>query len=113
MNLDRVIDRRGTASLKWDFQKRLAGEEGLLPLWVADMDFPAPRRVRAALRRRVRHGVFGYTREPESWFEAAAAWTRSRHGWDLVSGNGCWPAPAWSRPSTWPSWPSPPRASAW
>jgi cystathionine beta-lyase len=83
MNLDRVIDRRGTASLKWDFQKRLTGEEGLLPLWVADMDFPAPREVRAALRRRVRHGVFGYTREPESWFEAAAAWSRSRHGWDL------------------------------
>ena len=83
MNLDQVIDRRGTASLKWDFQKRLAGEEGLLPLWVADMDFPAPRQVRAALRRRVRHGVFGYTREPESWFEAASAWTRSRHGWDL------------------------------
>jgi cystathionine beta-lyase len=83
MNLDRRIDRRGTASLKWDFQKRLAGQEGLLPLWVADMDFPAPREVLAALRRRVRHGVFGYTLEPESWFQAAAAWTRARHGWDL------------------------------
>jgi cystathionine beta-lyase len=75
MNLDRLIDRRGTASLKWDFQKRLAGQEGLLPLWVADMDFPAPREVLAALRRRVRHGVFGYTLEPESWYQAAADWT--------------------------------------
>jgi cystathionine beta-lyase len=83
MNLDRLIDRRGTASLKWDFQNHLAGEEELLPLWVADMDFPAPREVRAALRRRVRHPVFGYTLEPESWFQAAAAWMRSRHGWDL------------------------------
>jgi len=83
MNLDRRIDRRGTASLKWDFQKRLAGEEGLLPLWVADMDFLAPRQVRAALRRRARHGIFGYTLEPESWYQAAAEWTRSRHGWEL------------------------------
>ncbi len=83
MNLDRRIDRRGTASLKWDFQKRLAGEEGLLPLWVADMDFPCPRQVQVALRRRVRHPVYGYTLEPESWYQAAAEWTRSRHGWDL------------------------------
>lgn len=83
MNLDRIIDRRGWSSLKWDFQKRLAGAENLLPLWVADMDFPAPPEVLAALRLRVEHGVFGYTLEPESWFEAAAAWTRARHGWEL------------------------------
>jgi cystathionine beta-lyase len=83
MNLDRRIERRGTASLKWDFQKRLAGEEGLLPLWVADMDFPSPREVQAALRRRIRHPVYGYTLEPESWYQAAMEWTRSRHGWDL------------------------------
>jgi len=84
MNLDRVIDRRGTSSLKWDFQKRLAGAENLLPLWVADMDFPVPPEVLAALRLRVEHGVFGYTLEPESWFEAAAAWTRARHDWELA-----------------------------
>jgi cystathionine beta-lyase len=83
MNLDRRIDRRGTASLKWDFQKSRTGMEGLLPLWVADMDFPSPRQVRAALRRRVRHGIYGYTLEPESWYQAAAEWTRARHGWDL------------------------------
>jgi cystathionine beta-lyase len=83
MKLDRRIDRRGTASLKWDFQKSRTGMEGLLPMWVADMDFPSPRPVRAALRRRVRHGIFGYTLEPESWYEAAAEWTRARHGWNL------------------------------
>ena len=112
MNLDRLIDRRGTASLKWDHRKPLAGKEELLPLWVADMDFPAPRQVLAALRRRVRHGVFGYTLEPESWFEAASAWVLSRHAW-TSSATGCWPVPEWSPPSPWPSWPSPPRATAW
>ena len=82
-DFDRILDRRGTASLKWDFQKRLAGMEGLLPLWVADMDFPAPPEVIEALRQRAEHGVFGYTLEPESWFEAAASWTLARHGWRL------------------------------
>jgi cystathionine beta-lyase len=80
---DRVIDRRNTASLKWDFSKRLTGREGLLPLWVADMDFPAPQEVLEALRRRVEHGVFGYTLEPESYFQAAMDWVLRRHGWKL------------------------------
>ena len=81
--LDRVIERGGTASLKWDFQKRFTGLEGLLPLWVADMDFPAPPQVVEALRERVEHGVYGYTLEPESWFAAAMEWMHQRHGWRL------------------------------
>lgn len=80
---DRVIDRTGTASLKWDFQREITGEDGLLPLWVADMDFPAPPEVIEALRRRAGHPVYGYTREPESWFEAAMEWVLRRHGWAL------------------------------
>jgi cystathionine beta-lyase len=80
---DRIIDRRNTASLKWDFSKRFTGREGLLPLWVADMDFAAPREVLEALRRRVEHGVFGYTLEPESYFQAAMDWALRRHGWRL------------------------------
>jgi cystathionine beta-lyase len=80
---DRIIDRRDTASLKWDFSKRFTGREGLLPLWVADMDFAAPREVLEALKRRVEHGVFGYTLEPESYFQAASDWMLRRHGWRL------------------------------
>ncbi len=80
---DRVIDRRGTASLKWDYSRRYTGLEGLLPLWVADMDFPAPPEVLQALRRRVEHGIFGYTLEPESYFQAAMDWMLRRHGWML------------------------------
>jgi cystathionine beta-lyase len=80
---DRIIDRRDTASLKWDFSKRFTGREGLLPLWVADMDFTAPREVQAALRRLVEHGIYGYTLEPESYFQAAMDWQLRRHGWKL------------------------------
>jgi cystathionine beta-lyase len=80
---DRVIDRRGTASLKWDYSRRFTGLKALLPLWVADMDFPSPPEVLQALRRRVEHGIFGYTLEPESYFQAAMDWVLHRHGWRM------------------------------
>ncbi len=80
-NFDRIIDRRGTSSLKWDFSARFTGREGLLPLWVADMDFEAPQEIREAIEQRARHGIYGYTVEPESWFDAARQWLERRHGW--------------------------------
>lgn len=58
-NLDHVIERRGTDSLKWNRFK-----QDIIPLWVADMDFPSPEPVINALRQRVEHGVFGYGTEP-------------------------------------------------
>jgi cysteine-S-conjugate beta-lyase len=82
-DFDRVMDRRGTGSVKWDYEKQFTGMTGLLPLWVADMDFPAPPEVMEAIRRRIGHPVFGYLREPDSYFEAAAAWISRRHGWTV------------------------------
>jgi cystathionine beta-lyase len=82
-DFDNLPDRRGTASLKWDFGGRIAGREGLLPLWVADMDFAAPPAIVDAVARRAAHGVFGYTLEPESYFEAAMRWLADRHGWNI------------------------------
>ena len=55
-DFDTVIDRRGTATLKWNKY----GED-VLPLWVADMDFVSAEPVLRALHRRVDHGIFGYT----------------------------------------------------
>jgi cysteine-S-conjugate beta-lyase len=80
-DFDTLPTRRGTASLKWDFGGRIAGREDLLPLWVADMDFVAPSFIAEAVTRRAAHGVFGYTLEPESYFEAAIGWLARRHGW--------------------------------
>ena len=82
-DFDTLPDRRGTASLKWDFGGRIAGREGLLPLWVADMDFAAPPAIAEAVARRAAHGVFGYTLEPDSYFEAAMRWLAERHGWNV------------------------------
>jgi cystathionine beta-lyase len=82
-DFDTVVDRRGTGSVKWDYEKQFTGTTGLLPLWVADMDFPAPPEIMQAIRHRVDHRVFGYVREPDSYFEAAAAWFAQRHEWSI------------------------------
>jgi cystathionine beta-lyase len=82
-DFDRLVDRRGTGSLKWDYSKKLAGIEGLLPLWVADMDFPVPPEILEAVEQRVHHGIFGYTLEPDSYFDALIAWLSRRHQWEV------------------------------
>jgi cysteine-S-conjugate beta-lyase len=78
-----VIERRGTSSLKWDYDEKFCGRGGQLPLWVADMDFAAPPEIVRAVEKRVAHPVYGYTLEPESYFEAARAWLCRRHGWEV------------------------------
>lgn len=78
-----VIDRRGTASVKWDLADRLFGGQGLLPLWVADMDFVSPKPVIDALAGRARHGVFGYSACMDGYYDAALSWMHERHGWQL------------------------------
>lgn len=78
-NFDEVIPRRGTNSLKWD----CATEEGVLPMWVADMDFRAAQPIVDALQKRVEHGVFGYTQVPDAYYEAVINWFDRRHGWQM------------------------------
>ncbi len=68
--------RRGTASVKWD----TPSEEGVLPLWVADMDFRVAPAIVEALRRRVDDGVFGYALPPPAWHESLSRWLSRRHG---------------------------------
>ena len=78
-DFDRVIDRRGTNSDKWDKYEGRA----VLPLWVADMDFISPPAVLSALHRRVDHGVFGYTRAPQALQETVVAMLADDYDWDV------------------------------
>ncbi len=78
-NFDEVVNRRGTFSTKWDTIRR----EGVLPMWVADMDFRTAPCVIEAVRRRVDHGVFGYTHVPDEYYEALSGWFRRRHGFRI------------------------------
>lgn len=74
-------DRRGTNSNKWNHLTGRFTREGLLGLWVADMDFAAPACVREALRRKVDFGVFGYDTAPYSYYEAFIRWEKTYHGY--------------------------------
>lgn len=77
-DFDTIVDRRDSYSLKWDVA------EHELPMWVADMDFKTAPEIQAAIEKRAAHGVFGYTRVPEAWYEAYRYWWREYHSWDIL-----------------------------
>lgn len=77
-DFDEIIPRRGTNSYKWD-----SAQEDVLPMWVADMDFRTAPAVVEALRKRVEHGIFGYTKVPSAYYEAVTGWFAHRHGWQI------------------------------
>lgn len=80
-DFDKIIDRRGTYSLKYDFAAENNRGEDDLPLWVADMDISTPPEVIAALKERAEHGIFGYTMPKRDYFSVVSGWFESRHGW--------------------------------
>ena len=86
-DFDRPVERRGTGSLKWNFAVERGKPANVLPLWVADMDFPSPPCVTEAIRRMADHGIFSYAEAKADYFEAVAGWFHRRHGWE--------PKPEW------------------
>ncbi|MCM1100650.1 MAG: pyridoxal phosphate-dependent aminotransferase [Clostridium sp.] len=82
-DFDTVIERRGTDCLKYDLAARRGKPEGILPLWVADMDFKTSEKILDAIRKRTEHGIFGYTESGAGCFDAVAGWMSRRHGWEV------------------------------
>ncbi|MCL1805099.1 MAG: pyridoxal phosphate-dependent aminotransferase [Clostridiales bacterium] len=82
-DFDAVPDRRHTGSLKYDSAKRHGYPEDVLPLWVADMDFPAAPPILDALRQRVNHGVFGYAEPWDSYYQSIIDWWGAWHGYPV------------------------------
>lgn len=78
-NFDEFVNRRGTNSVKWDEEK----EDGIIPLWVADMDFLAAPAIRRAVEERAKHGVFGYAIVGDSYYDAITNWFKRRHNWAI------------------------------
>lgn len=81
-DFDRIIDRRGKNSAKWDEHFIGKGDSELLPFWVADTDFSAPECVQQALLSCVQHNIYGYTTPPSGCAQAAADWQKRRHGFE-------------------------------
>lgn len=85
IHFDEIVERRNTDCLKYDFAVRRGLPEGVLPLWVADMDFPTSSLILDALQERVAHGIFGYTETQENYTEIVAAWLKKHHGMEIKS----------------------------
>jgi cystathionine beta-lyase len=97
-DFDQEINRKETQSakwgviqdpddpLRWHATDDYFGEDRILPLWVADMDFAAPRPVVDVLTRRAQHGIYGYTVRTGSYDRAVVAWMKRRHGWEIDPG---------------------------
>lgn len=94
-DFDREINREGTSSVKWEFHvhsgaaerwedtKADRGEDRVLAMWVADMDFRCPEPVIQALRDRVEHGIFGYSAKTDEYVSAVGDWFARRHNWTV------------------------------
>ena len=76
-DFDKLTDRSGTLSYKWDVKP------GELPMWVADMDFEVASPIKRAIVDRAEHGIFGYTATPDAYFEAISAYWERRHGYRI------------------------------
>ncbi|MED1604025.1 pyridoxal phosphate-dependent aminotransferase [Cytobacillus kochii] len=78
-----IFDRKNTSSVKWELTKTVFGEEDVLPMWVADMDFKPPKEVTNALQKRLDHGIYGYTFASPSLPKVIKDWVSVHHGWDI------------------------------
>jgi cystathionine beta-lyase len=82
-DFDKRIDRTNKASYKWDQSEKLFGRSDILPLWVADMDFEAPKEVVEAITQRAELGIYGYTIRTQSFYDAIIGWLSRRHQWKI------------------------------
>ncbi len=90
-DFDRQLALKGTHSSKYDAIEREFGRDDpdMIPMWVADMDFPAAPPILAAVQREVNRGYLGYFTNPKPVAEAVAGWYHKQHGWAVD--------PAWVR----------------
>ena len=82
-DFDTVCDRRNTGCAKWDGVKRIFGSEDVIPMWVADMDFPAAEPIVKALQARAQHPFYGYTMPPASLTETVVDRVKRKFGWKI------------------------------
>ena len=85
MDFDEVIDRRGTHSSKWDSMEELYGvsPDSGLSMWVADMDFRAPKIIQEKLHEINSHGIYGYYGDHKEYTNSIKWWMKNRHNWEI------------------------------
>lgn len=78
-NFDKLTERRGTGCVKWDEMT----DKDIIPMWIADMDFPVAPAIHEAIKRRASHPVFGYTYVQDDYYNAVISWFKRRHQWHI------------------------------
>ncbi len=82
-NFDTVISREGTGSMKWDTIETVFGNSEVLPMWIADMDFPVAEPIISAVKKRLEHPIFGYTKPWKSLLDSVVERMKKKFGWDV------------------------------
>lgn len=82
-NFDKIIDRKGTASVKYDLRNLIFNNPEVIPMWVADMDFETPDFIREAIIARANHPVYGYTFRSDAYHQSIINWLKKRHDWNI------------------------------
>ena len=80
-DFDQIIDRKGTGCIKYDSASEFGKPEGLIPLWIADMDFRVAEPIVEALKKKADYGVLGYEKPSSTYFDAVSGWFSRRFGW--------------------------------
>lgn len=80
-NFDKIINRKGTNCLKYDYAVERGKPADVLPLWVADMDFTVSEEITKSLHAAVDHGIYGYTRPKDAYYNAITNWMEKNHNW--------------------------------
>ena len=81
-NFDKIINRKGTNCLKYDFAVERGKPAEVLPLWVADMDFQVSEEITKSLHVAVEHGIYGYTQPKDPYYNAIMNWMKKNHQWE-------------------------------
>lgn len=81
-DFDKVVDRKNTRAIKWDNQVANISND-VLPMWVADMDFPCPKEVHEAIIKRANHPVFGYNYANEETYNLIVDRIKEKFNWDI------------------------------
>lgn len=82
-DFDKIIDRTGTGDIKHMDLQRNYGRTDLVPMWIADMEWETPQFITDALKERMNHSLFGYTKTPADYWSVIAKWIHDRHQWDV------------------------------
>jgi len=82
-SFDEIIDREGTACVKWDLRDKVFGNADVLPMWVADMDFKTPDFITDAVILRAQHPVYGYSYRTDGYYDSLINWMQTHHDWKI------------------------------